>query len=123
MAGLICYYDTRSRQFDCRSVRRKRRRPSAVGVQLSGGQRQRIAIARALLRDPRVLILDEATSALDTGSEAVVQQALERLMTGRTTFIIAHRHAVLRRANRILTLDRGALVPDKMAAVVAEITT
>ena len=92
-------------------------------MQLSGGQRQRIAIARALLRDPRVLILDEATSALDTGSEAVVQQALERLMTGRTTFIIAHRHAVLRRANRILTLDRGALVPDKMAAVVAEITT
>jgi ATP-binding cassette subfamily B protein len=81
-----------------------------AGVQLSGGQRQRIAIARALLRDPRVLILDEATSALDTGSEAVVQQALERLMVGRTTFIIAHRHAVLRRANRILTLDKGALV-------------
>jgi ATP-binding cassette subfamily B protein len=80
------------------------------GVQLSGGQRQRIAIARALLRDPRVLILDEATSALDTGSEAVVQQALERLMTGRTTFIIAHRHAVLRRASRILTLDKGVLV-------------
>jgi ATP-binding cassette, subfamily B, bacterial len=80
------------------------------GVQLSGGQRQRIAIARALLRDPRVLILDEATSALDTGSEAAVQQALERLLTGRTTFIIAHRHAVLRRANRILTLDKGMLV-------------
>jgi ATP-binding cassette, subfamily B, bacterial len=80
------------------------------GVQLSGGQRQRIAIARALLRDPRVLILDEATSALDTGSEAVVQQALERLMAGRTSFIIAHRRAVLRRANRILTLDKGALI-------------
>ncbi|HWC58090.1 MAG TPA: ATP-binding cassette domain-containing protein, partial [Verrucomicrobiae bacterium] len=80
------------------------------GVQLSGGQRQRIAIARALLRDPRVLILDEATSALDTASEAVVQQALERLMTGRTTFIIAHGHAILRRANRILALDKGALV-------------
>ena len=79
------------------------------GVQLSGGQRQRIAIARALLRDPRVLILDEATSALDTDSEAVVQQALERLMAGRTTFIIAHRQAVLRRANRILTLDKGVL--------------
>jgi ATP-binding cassette subfamily B protein len=82
----------------------------AAGVQLSGGQRQRIAIARALLRDPRVLILDEATSALDTGSEAVVQDALERLMVSRTTFIIAHRHAVLRRANRILTLDKGSLV-------------
>jgi len=81
-----------------------------AGVQLSGGQRQRIAIARALLRDPRVLILDEATSALDTGSEAVVQQALERLMAGRTTFIIAHRHTVLRRASRILTLDKGMLV-------------
>ena len=80
------------------------------GVQLSGGQRQRIAIARALLRDPRVLILDEATSALDSASEAVVQQALERLMTGRTTFIIAHRHAILRRANRMLALDKGALV-------------
>jgi ATP-binding cassette subfamily B protein len=82
----------------------------AGGVQLSGGQRQRIAIARALLRNPRVLILDEATSALDTGCEAVVQQALERLMAGRTTFIIAHRHAVLRRADRILTLDKGVLV-------------
>jgi ATP-binding cassette subfamily B protein len=57
-----------------------------------------------------VLILDEATSSLDTGSEAVVQEALERLMVGRTTFIIAHRHAVLRRANWILTLDRGMIV-------------
>jgi ATP-binding cassette subfamily B protein len=90
-----------------------------AGVQLSGGQRQRIAIARALLRDPRVLILDEATSALDTGSEAVVQQALERLMTGRTTFIIAHRHAVLRRANRILTLDKGALVESAANELIA----
>ncbi|HZI32584.1 MAG TPA: ABC transporter ATP-binding protein, partial [Candidatus Binatia bacterium] len=80
------------------------------GVQLSGGQRQRIAIARALLRDPRVLILDEATSSLDTGSEAVVQAALEKLMVGRTTFIIAHRHAVLRRANRIFRLEKGLLV-------------
>ena len=87
-----------------------------AGVQLSGGQRQRIAIARALLRDPRVLILDEATSALDTGSEAVVQQALERLMAGRTTFIIAHRHAILRRADRIMTLNKGALVECAAAA-------
>lgn len=79
------------------------------GVQLSGGQRQRVAIARALLRNPRVLILDEATSALDATSEEMVQVALERLMQGRTTFIIAHRHAVLRRANRILTLDHGML--------------
>jgi ATP-binding cassette subfamily B protein len=90
-----------------------------AGVQMSGGQRQRIAIARALLRDPRVLILDEATSALDTGSEAVVQQALERLMTGRTTFIIAHRHAVLRRASRILTLDKGALVESAANELIA----
>jgi ATP-binding cassette subfamily B protein len=81
----------------------------ANGVQLSGGQRQRIAIARALLRDPRVLILDEATSSLDTGSEAVVQAALEKLMAGRTTFIIAHRHAVLRRANQILRLEKGQI--------------
>ena len=80
------------------------------GVQLSGGQRQRIAIARALLRDPRVLILDEATSSLDIASEAVVQAALEKLMAGRTTFIIAHRHAVLRHADQILSLDKGALL-------------
>jgi len=82
----------------------------AHGVQLSGGQRQRIAIARALLRDPRVLILDEATSALDKEGEAVVRQALERLMAGRTTFIIAHHDAILRKANRILTLEKGVLV-------------
>lgn len=81
----------------------------AEGVQLSGGQRQRIAIARAILRDPRVLILDEATSSLDSGTEAVVQEALERLLRGRTTFIIAHRLAVLQRADRILMLERGGL--------------
>lgn len=80
------------------------------GVQLSGGQRQRIAIARALLRDPRVLILDEATSSLDAGSEAVVQQALERLMTGRTAFIIAHGEAILRCADRIFYLEKGSLI-------------
>lgn len=79
------------------------------GARLSGGQRQRIAIARALLRDPRVLILDEATSALDTGSESAVQEALDRLMAGRTTFIVAHRLSTLRNASRIVTLERGVI--------------
>jgi ATP-binding cassette subfamily B protein len=80
-----------------------------AGVQLSGGQRQRIAIARALLRDPRVLILDEATSSLDAGSELVVQQALERLMVGRTAFIIAHRLNILRRVDRTMVLEGGVI--------------
>lgn len=84
----------------------------ANGIQLSGGQRQRLAIARALLRDPRVLILDEATSALDTESEVVVQQALERLMAGRTTFIIAHQPALLRGANQIVRLDEGGMAKE-----------
>jgi ABC-type multidrug transport system fused ATPase/permease subunit len=77
------------------------------GVNLSGGQRQRISIARALLKDPRVLILDEATSALDVESEGVVQQALETLMHGRTSFVIAHRLSTLQHTDRILVLDRG----------------
>jgi ATP-binding cassette, subfamily B, bacterial len=81
----------------------------ANGVQLSGGQRQRIAIARALLRDPRVLILDEATSALDSDGETVVQQALERLMAGRTTFIIAHRLNVLSRVSHTIVLEYGEI--------------
>jgi len=80
------------------------------GVNLSGGQRQRLAIARAVLLDPQILILDEATSALDSESEALVQEALERLMQNRTVFIIAHRLATVRRADRILVLENGQVV-------------
>ena len=76
-------------------------------MRLSGGQRQRIAIARALLVDPRILILDEATSSVDTRTDSLIQQALDRLMEGRTTLVIAHRLATVQRADQILVLDDG----------------
>ena len=82
------------------------------GIRLSGGQRQRIAIARAILRDPAVLLLDEATSSLDAESERLVQEALEQLMQGRSTLIIAHRLATVRKVDRILVMDQGRIIEE-----------
>ncbi|HET8916716.1 MAG TPA: ATP-binding cassette domain-containing protein, partial [Candidatus Binatia bacterium] len=83
-----------------------------MGMQLSGGQRQRLAIARALLKDAPILILDEATSALDSDSERMVQEALEHLMTERTTLVIAHRLSTIRNADRIVVLVDGTIAEE-----------
>ncbi|MBI5078683.1 ATP-binding cassette domain-containing protein, partial [Candidatus Saganbacteria bacterium] len=82
------------------------------GVKLSGGERQRIAIARAILRNPRILILDEATSSLDAETEVLIRDALEKLMRGRTTFIIAHRFSTVEKADRVVVMDNGKIAEE-----------
>lgn len=93
------------------------------GIQLSGGQRQRIAIARAMLKNPRILILDEATSALDSESERQVQDALEKLMRGRTSVVIAHRLSTIRQADQILVLEEGKIIQKGTHQQLVEDTT
>lgn len=83
---------------------------SERGARLSDGQRQRISIARALIRDPRIIILDGATSALDLATEALIRQAIQHLVKGRTTFIVAHRLSTIRNAGRIIVMDHGVCV-------------
>ncbi|HXF92064.1 MAG TPA: ABC transporter ATP-binding protein [Nitrospiraceae bacterium] len=90
------------------------------GVNLSGGQRQRVAIARAILKNPRILLLDEATSSLDSESERLVQDALERLMAGRTTFVVAHRLTTIQQADRILVLNKGRIIEEGTHASLME---
>ncbi|MDE1006763.1 MAG: ATP-binding cassette domain-containing protein, partial [Paraburkholderia fungorum] len=82
------------------------------GIKLSGGERQRVAIARAFLADAPILILDEATSSLDSESEVLIQQAMERLMTGRTTLVVAHRLSTVRALDRLLVLDMGKVIEE-----------
>ena len=82
------------------------------GVKLSGGQKQRLAIARAILANPRILLLDEATSLVDTEAEQIIQKAIENLVQGRTTFVIAHRISTVRRATKICVMDDGEIVEE-----------